>query len=246
MSTFTFVKGHGTGRLEPPNFDHVERYPARRGGIIAASPGAAIERVLDLPKQYIEHYDQGQEGACVGFSLSWNMSILNRQRYDAFRIYKRAQDIDEWPGSDYSGTSVNAGCRVLLTEGHWRLQKSRWWAEARAFLRLEHGIAAYRWTTDVNEIRASIAAGIPVTLGINWYSNFDSPVYHNKEWWVGRGELGQIRGGHAITVYAASDKREAVRLTNTWGFDYPRVYMPYSTLDRVLRENGEAVLITDR
>lgn len=39
---------------------------------------------------------------------------------------------------------------------------------------------------------------VPVVLGINWYSNFDNPEYIDGQWWIGRGGLGYVRGGHAI------------------------------------------------
>jgi hypothetical protein len=255
--------GHGLGRREPSNFDHVVKYPMRMA--LPTAP-ARVERTLDLPTQYVSHYDQGQEGACVGFSLSWMMSILNRQKYDARALYLKAQLIDEWgdtpPGE---GTSVNAGCRILHTEGHWRLQKSRWWSAAKAVLGMEQGIAAYRWATSVDDVRTAIHAGIPITFGVNWYQNFFSPVYLNKEWWIGAQEnnqpsvnggtvrgvkaldnLGRVAGGHAICCYAASDRRQAVRFVNTWGYDYPRVWVPYAIIDRLIREGGEVALITDR
>jgi hypothetical protein len=238
------ILGHGLGRRMSPNDDHIRKYPLR-----AAMPTAPsrVERTLDLPTQYVPHYDQGQEGACVGFSLSWMMSILNRQKYDARKLYHEAQLIDEWsdtpPGE---GTSVNAGCKILAAQGHWRLQKSRWWSRARVVLGLEQGIAAYRWATSVDDVRTAIAAGIPVTFGVTWYANFDSPVYHNKEWWIGRSDLGPVRGGHAICCYAASDRREGVRFVNTWGYDYPRVWVPYATIERLINEGGEVALITDR
>src|SRR5262249_26468429 len=39
---------------------------------------------------------------------------------------------------------------------------------------------------------------VPVVLGINWYTNFDSPVKDGLTYWIGRGDLGTVRGGHAI------------------------------------------------
>jgi hypothetical protein len=40
---------------------------------------------------------------------------------------------------------------------------------------------------------------IPVVLGINWYSNFDRPQQDSKKrWWIGKGDLGSLRGGHCI------------------------------------------------
>lgn len=44
----------------------------------------------------------------------------------------------------------------------------------------------------------------PMVAGVNWYSNFDSPVLERrgviKTAWIGRGDLGRVRGGHAIML----------------------------------------------
>jgi hypothetical protein len=98
----------------------------------------------------------------------------------------------------------------------------------------------------VDEIRTSIADGSPVTFGTNWYVNFDNPVAKRREWWIGAGSLGMRRGGHAVCVYRASDRRQAVGIVNNWGVRYPLVWMPYETLDRMLAEHAEATLVTDR
>jgi len=39
---------------------------------------------------------------------------------------------------------------------------------------------------------------VPVVLGINWYTNFMSPIKEGIRWWIGRGNLGPVLGGHAI------------------------------------------------
>lgn len=45
----------------------------------------------------------------------------------------------------------------------------------------------------------------------------------------------------------AGDKRDAVVLINSWGRDYPhRVYLHLEVVDRLLSEQGEACLVTDR
>jgi hypothetical protein len=90
-------------------------------------------------------YDQGHEGACVGFAWSRAMTLLNRRRYQAGWLYREAQLRDEWtdtpPGE---GTSVRAGGNVLTDLGHLRLRQ----AEPR----LEDGIHVYRWATSVEDV----------------------------------------------------------------------------------------------
>lgn len=56
---------------------------------------------------------------------------------------------------------------------------------------------------------------VPVVLGIEWYSSFDRPVKIGARYWIGAsGDLGYVRGGHAICSVPAglSD------LTEWWDF----------------------------
>ena len=70
------------------------------------------------PDAWWDFYNQGYEGACVGFGISRLASQLNRKLYDGFWLYHEAQKVDEWPGEDYEGTSVRAGLDILRTRGH--------------------------------------------------------------------------------------------------------------------------------
>lgn len=236
------MNGHGLGRR--PILDRAPLYAVRMRNLLPTSP-APVERFLTLPnpEEYRPFYDQGTEGACVGFSCSWMMSILNRRRYDATKLYREAQDCDEYhdtPPSD--GTSVKAALDILRARGHWR-----YYAGLMRALNLRDGIAAYRWALTVDELRAAISQGTPFVLGINWYEAFDSPVFVKGGWSIGHQvNWGYVRGGHAICGYGASDKRQAFRLINTWGFDFPPVWIPYTAVQRLLNEDGEAAAVTDR
>jgi hypothetical protein len=97
-------------------------------------------------------YDQGMEGACVGFAVSRMMTQLNRVRYDAFWVYHQAQEIDEWPGTRYSGTSTRAGCDVARDMGMRvvRAGKSKQ-------PNLKHGIEENRWGQTIEEIAACLS-----------------------------------------------------------------------------------------
>jgi hypothetical protein len=58
---------------------------------------------------------------------------------------------------------------------------------------------------------------MPVVLGINWYSRFDSPVQDSaRRWWAARAgdNLGSIRGGHAICCKPA----QLTDYTGWWDF----------------------------
>jgi hypothetical protein len=50
-------------------------------------------------------------------------------------------------------------------------------------------------------MRATLEAPRPVVLGINWYSSFMTPEKDSSgRYWIGRGDLGSLAGGHAICV----------------------------------------------
>jgi hypothetical protein len=246
--------GHILDRRVPKDWKHVEKYPLR--SLRAAIPLKVdkVERLLDVPRQYVDEYDQGKEGACVGYSQSWMMSILYRRCYDAYRLYATAQGIDEWPETPpEEGTSNRAGFEVLRTIGHWRI-----WAGQTRSPMLEEGISEYRWIANSDEGRAVIAAGLPLNLGIWWYDSFDrpetrarfgdKPSSRRKEYWLPMPDnVGAIRGGHAITAVAASDARQAFALCNTWGASYPfLVWLPYKTFDWLMGQDGECGVVTDR
>ena len=245
------------GRRIPTNFEHVVRYPL--SALIAdpvhelVVPPAGTEKSLGLPWWWKQH-DQGQEGACVGFGSSAMMSITNHYqrlkstgadvtyRYASRWLYLESQLVDEWGETPpEEGTSVNASCQILKARGHRRVQRNVIGPEM-----IEHGISAYRWAQNIDEIRAAIYGGLAVSIGVNWYQDFDTPDSHNGEWWIGRGNLGSIRGGHCVCLYRMSDRRQAFMLMNSWGAVFPPVWLPYEVMTRLLSEYGEAAVVTDR
>lgn len=245
------VKTKPLGRRVPEDFDHVEKYP------LSALPAAQIPSVVpvvigvnwydafDKPvlkngRYYIgldphnlgairgghcvclkpdrmvdtlswwDFYDQGREGACVGFGSSRAMSLLNRKRYYARWLWDHAKLIDDWadtnPGDD-NGTSVRAAMDVLRTQGHvvWKAGLPSAVAARDALVAVPgEGIAANRWATQTDQIRGVLQSPRHDTLG-------------------------------------------CVPIVNSWGRSYPHyVWMPYETLQRLLNEDGEATLVTDR
>jgi hypothetical protein len=114
-----------------------------------------------------DFYDQGQEGACVGFGVSRMMSLLNRKRYFGRWLWDHAKMRDEWtdtnPGDD-NGTSVRAGLEVLRAAGHvpWRPVYGPLNEEALSASEVaerdkitglpDEGIAAFRWVASIDDL----------------------------------------------------------------------------------------------
>lgn len=250
------MSGKPLGRRTPPDFKHVAKYPLT--ALVADQtlpvPAYPSERSLGLPWWWKDH-DQGQEGSCVGFGSSAMMSVTNHAqryattgesityRYACHWLYEEAQLVDPWSDTPPAeGTSVDAACQILKARGHRRVQRGVIGPE-----NVVSGISAYRWATTVDELRAAMWAGLAVAIGVNWYTNFDKPVTYNNELWIGRNaNLGSIRGGHCVCLFRFSDRRGAFRIMNSWGADYPPVWVPYDVVQRLISEDGEAVVIVDR
>lgn len=182
----------------------------RGGHAYVLKPPAIVDNA-----SWWKFYDQGQEGACVGFSISRGMTLLNRKRFQAHWLYKEAQKVDEWEGEDYEGTSVRAGLEVLRTVGH--VPTARFRLFQRYNPKAGEGISEYRWATDVEQI-------IEVLGGV--------------------ANLYEIGGVPMLNSWGAGGYREG----HSWvGNGWPHtVYIPFETLEILLRQDGEAGLISDR
>lgn len=245
------------GRRVPPNFEHVSSHPLRT---LIADPTSSIyippyprERSLGLPWWW-KQWDQGNEGACVGFGESAMMAITNRMqrysttgtwvtyRYAGRWLYDEAQLVDPWSDTPpEEGTTLDAGARVLKAQGHRRVQNGK-----IGPVLLENGISAYRWAQNHDEIRAALWDNLAVAIGINWYHAFWAPYMLDGERWIDIPQGNKVDGGHCICIYRMSDRRDAFCLMNSWGADYPPVWVGYDTVNRLLSEDGEAVVIVDR
>lgn len=187
--------------FDNPQFDG-KRWWIGRGNLGSIRGGHCVciphNYKRDLKSWYL-YYNQGQEGACVGFGSSRMMSILNRKQYDARWLWDRAKEVDEWsdtnPG-DNEGTSVRAAMDILRLKGH----KPK---TAKTFHELD-GITENRWALNIDDC---------------------FKVLQNDEY----------------------KKLGALPILNSWGADYPKlVWMPCETHARLMSEQGEYTMITDK
>lgn len=107
---------------------------------------------------WYDFYNQGTDGACVGFGCSRVMSLLNRKRYDARWLWNEAKKVDEWPETnpgDDNGTSVRAGLDVLQRQGHivYRAKNEP------DYPNRAEGISAYRWIRSVDDLLTVLGYG---------------------------------------------------------------------------------------
>jgi len=224
----------------------------RNGGITKALIAAGVPRVLDwcgefdprsrawraealLDDRPIESrmweckvfLDQGSEGACVGFGwaheLAAEPAMVTAGEREAFRIYRAAQKIDQWPGENYSGTSVLAGAKIVQD---WGL------------------VPEYRWCFDVEEVLRALSHMGPVVLGVNWYRGMFEPDHNGFIH-----PIGARTGGHCILAMGLHTGLRAVRLHNSWGRawgDEGRCWIKFEDLERLIEEGAEVCLPVQR
>jgi hypothetical protein len=123
-------------------------------------------------------YDQGREGACVGFGASRMMSLLNRRRYNARWLWDRAKERDQWPETnpgDNEGTSVRAAMDVLRGLGHT--------PSGVDTPRVEEGIAANRWARTVEQVNAALQSPANERMGaVRLLNSWGKAGYPHRVW----------------------------------------------------------------
>jgi hypothetical protein len=164
--------------------------------------------------------DQAATPRCVGYAWAhWLDASPISQFANPDGIYELAQAIDEWEGTDYEGTSVRAGAKVLERIGF---------------------IARYEWAFDVEQIIETLLQVGPVVVGTEWLSGMMKPDC--------RGLIrarGRSAGGHAYLLSGGDRQQGLVRLKNSWGLRWGvkgRAYLPLEDLGQLLSRQGEACL----
>lgn len=171
--------------------------------------------------------DQGNTNHCVGYA--WEHWVDDgptvhavRPLYNPVGIYQSAQQVDEWPGENYEGTSVRGGAKVLKDLGR---------------------ISEYRWAFSLDEIVRAILQVGPVVMGTNWYDSMMTP----GRW--GRVQIaGPVVGGHAYVLNGVNTITRRFRIKNSWGRGWGahgRAFIGYDDMARLLAEDGEACLAVE-
>lgn len=168
-----------------------------------------------------EYLDQGNVGACVGFSMAHDIisepMALASNFSQAMNIYKEAQKIDPWPGEAYEGTSVLAGVKILQQMSY---------------------VSEYRWAFSIDDVLQTLSNLGPIVFGLNWYQGMFSP---DAEGLIR--PTGGLAGGHAILAVGYDHERQLVRFHNSWGVWWGKVgdcFITVADLTRLLAERGEA------
>lgn len=141
---------------------------------------------------------------------------------DPANVYHRAQEIDEWSGAAYDGTSVRAGAKVLAERGL---------------------ITEYRWAWDLDDLVAALLYVGPVVLGTWWTTGM---FYPDDDGFVE--PTGALAGGHAYVATGANTRERKIRFKNSWGRGWGqrgRFWMRFGAVSELLAASGEACVATE-
>ena len=214
----------------------------------------AVEGIEDAPLVSRQwkcevHNDQGSEGACVGFAWTHELAaqpkVVKRDASFALDIFHRARQLDEWPGEDYSGTSVLAGVKAVM-----EIENSRG----------NPLIGEYRWAFGTEDVVRTLGHKGPVVLGIDWREGQYHPDENGRIWLTG-----DVVGGHAIlakgiqiawkdpngpqTFDNIDDLNSLITLHNSWGTDWGKggdAWFTVYELNYLLGQGGEACIAVRR
>lgn len=183
-----------------------------------------------------KYLNQGEEGACVGFSIGHELiarpASVKRigPKYCREKIYWEAQRQDDWKGGDYpgahpryDGTSLLAGVKVAQSLG--------WFEE-------------YRWTFTFSAFLLGLGYHGPAVIGINWYNDMYEPDANG----IVR-PTGGTAGGHAILANGVNVKDRTVTLHNSWGKGWGikgECKVRWSDMEKLLADDGEVVFFVRR
>lgn len=184
--------------------------------------------------------DQGSEGACVGFGHTHFLAAeptpnTGLDNTFAIKLYKEAQKLDEWPGEDYSGTSVLAGAKASQKLGYTN---------------------GYRWTGAgsgrvIDDILDTISWVCPVIFGWNWARSMFNP----RPSGLMEVDLTDIAGGHCLAgvgillnhiLPGETKARDLVVCQNSWGPSWGKgglCYFDAADVERIMEMQGEGLVI---
>lgn len=168
--------------------------------------------------------DQGSEGACTGFSVAHELAarpvaVRGVTAQTALTLYRRARELDEWPGEDYDGSSVLAAIKAAAERDYY---------------------AEYRWAFSEMDLRLAIGYKGPAVLGINWTEAMMTP---NATGVIKA--TGPVVGGHAILCRGVNVVTGYYRLRNSWGRSWGAdgdCFLSFADMRRLLAADGEACI----
>ena len=166
--------------------------------------------------------DQGTEGACTGFAVAGAINLLNRRRsineqVSPRMLYEMAKLNDEWPGEDYSGSSIRGAIRGWKNMGVCAEKEWKYKPGSAGYLTINRAEDArrntigayYRVRPRISDFHTAINESGVIAVSAHVHKGWNHPT---------KGEIvfdEQRTGGHAFVIVGYNDLGFWVQ--NSWG-----------------------------
>lgn len=172
--------------------------------------------------------NQGPSFHCVAYSwMHWvedgpvvQDGIVGRTQKPLFvpgDFFHACQTRDPWPGTNYNGTSVRTGAKLLQELGV---------------------VKEYRWANSTDEMAQTLLYLGPMVVGTKWTSDMANPRPNGFIT-----PTGSSLGGHAYFINGVDIQKKTFRIKNSWGREWGDrgyAFIKFEDFDKLLQMGGEA------
>jgi len=209
----------------PDARDHVYQLPKKVGAVPAS---------VDLRANCPAVYDQGDLGSCtanaIGAALEFDQ-IKQKISYSVpsrLFIYYNERALEGTIDSD-SGAQIRDGIKSVASQGAcpetmWPYVETafanRPAAQCYKYAKLHPAVSYARVAQDAAQMKAVLASGFPIVLGITVYESFESENVAKTGIVPMPAQSEATLGGHAVMAVGYDDAQQRFLVRNSWGTDW--------------------------
>ena len=227
--------------------------PDHRDLVFAAARVVALPPSVDLRPGCPPVYDQGQLGSCTANAIAAAMQFeqIRQKTHTSFApsrlfIYYNERVMEHTVRQD-AGAQIRDGIKSVNHVG--ACPESDWPYVIANFAKkpplraykdapLGKAVTYQRVVQSLDQMRACLAGGFPIVLGISVYESFESPQVAKSGVVPMPSTSEKLLGGHAILAVGYHDTEQRFIMRNSWGtswgmhgyFTIPYAYLTDSNL----------------